>query len=112
MNLIVSYEGTTLLWRAPRRMKLQGRYILALPTLIDWEDMDTPHHVRVQISPGEGYEVSEIGENVARVFVDGIEDASQTGNLPNISVASSVANSILSVMMGGNQPESSSPTIN
>ena len=111
VNLIVSYEGTNLIWRGPRRMKLQGRYILALPTLIDWENMETPHHVRVQIAPGESYEVSEIGENVARVFVDGIEDASQTGNLPNISVASSVVNSILSFMVGENQPESSSPSL-
>ena len=111
VNLIVSYEGTTLLWRAPRRMKLQGRYILTLPTLVDWENINTPHHVRVQIAPGDGYEVSEIGENVARVFVDGIENASQTGNLTNISVASSVANSILAVMTGGNQPESSSPSL-
>ena len=111
VKLNVSYEGNILLWRAPTQLEVQGRHTLSLPTLVDRENLDASHNIKVKIDVGVGYNVSETGENTAIVFVGAIESAEASQNLPNISVASSVASSILTMMMDENQPESSSPTV-
>ena len=58
-----------------------------------------------------GYKVSENGDDIATIEVDSIEIGSSPQNTPNIAVASSVANSILSLMLEEDQIESQSPAI-
>ena len=112
VNLSVSYVGNTVLWRGPTRIQLQGKHTLSLFTLIDWGNLDAPHSVTVQIESGTGYKINDSGDDNARVIVESIERyGSSPPDLPNVAVASSVANSILALMSESNEPPSSSPTI-
>ena len=55
-----------------------------------------------------GYEVGKNGDDFARIEVDAIESASSPQNLPNIAVASLVANSLLEMMSDDRQNVSQS----
>ena len=112
VNLSVSYVGNTVLWRGPTKIQLQGKHTLALNTLIDWGNLNDPHSVTVRIESGTGYKINDSGDDNARIIVESTEsEASSPLGLPNISVASSVANSILALMSENDEPTSSAPTI-
>ena len=49
VNISISYEGNTLLWRGPTRIQLRGQNKLSLFTIIDWENLDDRHSVSVKI---------------------------------------------------------------
>ena len=111
MDISISYEGNTLLWRGPTRIPLRGQYTLSLFTVIDWENLDDSHSISLKIETGNGYKVSEDGDDIATIEVDSIEIGSSPQNTPNVAVASSVVNSILSLMLEEDQIESQSPAI-
>ena len=77
------------------------------------EIWNAPHSVTVQIESGTGYKINDSGDDNARVIVESIESVRllNTSDIPNVAVASSVANSILTLMSESNDPPSLSPTI-
>ena len=112
VNLSVSYVGNTVLWRGPTRIQLQGKHTLSLNTLIDWGSLDAPHSVTVRVESGTGYKINNSGDDNARIIVESIVSSAPSPlDLPNVAVASSVANSILALMSASDQPTSSAPTI-
>ncbi len=112
VNLSVSYVGNTVLWRGPTKIQLQGKHTLSLNTLIDWGNLNAPHSVTVRIESGTGYKINDSGDDNARTIVESIGSSTPSPlDLPNVAVASSVANSILALMSESDQPTSSAPTI-
>ena len=108
VNISISYEGNTLLWRGPTKILLRGQNTLSLFTIIDWENLDDPHSVSVKIETGDGYNPAGNGDDTAKIVVDAIESASSPQNLPNIAVANLVAGSLLEMMSDDRQNVSQS----
>ena len=111
VNISISYEGNTLLWRGPTRIQLRGQNTLSLFTIIDWENLDDPHSVSVKIERGDGYERAENGDEIAKIVVEAIESSSSPQNLPDIAVANLVASSLLDMMLADRQNASQSQAI-
>ena len=52
VDISISYEGNTLLWRGPTKIPLRGQNTLSLFTVIDWENLDDPHSISLKIETG------------------------------------------------------------